>query len=221
MDPPPRRSGVPCLLREPAETAGTASHVTAPGSLSACGSASTPPPRSPGRGGDPAEIEGLPPYSVRPPETPFPGDGERRRLPLMDRPISRASSRGTCADSVNHAASQAATDSDGRFYFKPLRAVNVGPVHVSVARGGVYAGERPMAEALDGSVHRRARELRPAYGRWRDIIHRLSLDCDAAVTFADVGELPRRPRRLDHSRRSRVAACRRAAQPEYWRAAVT
>src|SRR6202044_1004215 len=41
---------------------------------------------------------------------------------------------------------------DGRFYFKPLRAVNVGPAKITVARGAVLTGPKTLVDDLAGTT---------------------------------------------------------------------
>jgi hypothetical protein len=136
-------------------------------------------------------IEGFPPYSIRPPQTPSPGLWNDAQYHLWSVRIEGIVARDVREVWIDHARFEGAARIDGRFYLKPLRAVEVGPAKVTAARGGVYTGERPLAEALDGTA------LDFALGRFDprtaagpDLLHSLSVSADARGVLPDLARLP-------------------------------
>ncbi len=147
-------------------------------------------PRSPEEVATLPPIEGLPPYSIRPPQTPWPGLWNDAYYDLWSAHLEGIVAKDVREVWIDHARFEGHARINGRFYLKPNRAIEVGPVHVSVAQGGVYAGERPVAEGLDGTVlDATLASFDPRTAGGPDILHRLSLEGDAAGVLPDLGGL--------------------------------
>jgi hypothetical protein len=136
-------------------------------------------------------IEGLPPYSIRPPPTPSPDVWNDAYYHLWSVRIDGIVARDVREIWIDHARFEGAARVDGRFYLKPVRAVEVGPARVTVARGGVFAGERPFADGLDGSVlDFTLGRFDPRTAAGPDILHRLSLSADVHAAVPELARLP-------------------------------
>jgi hypothetical protein len=148
------------------------------------------PPTSPEEVETLPPIEGLPPYSIRPPQTPSPAMWSDADYNLWAVRIEGIVATDVREVWIDHTRFEGRARIDGRFYLKPLRAVEVGPARVTVARGGVFAGERPFAEGLDGSaLDFTLLRFDPRTASGADILHRLSVSADAHADLPDLGRL--------------------------------
>ena len=148
------------------------------------------PPTSPQDWAGLPPIEGLPPYGVRPPPEPSPEDWSDAAYHLWTvhlEDVISEDTREVWVDRLRFAGSARVT---GRFYLKPIRSVEVGPVNVRVAHGGVSLERGPVADRLDGS------KLTVTVARFdprtvgSDLIHHVSADVDARAEVPDVSQLP-------------------------------
>jgi hypothetical protein len=136
-------------------------------------------------------IEGLPPYTMRPPETPWPGMWNDAYYNLWSARLEGIVAKDVREVWIDHTRFEGSVRIDGRFYLKPLRAVEVGPARVDVARGGVYTGETPVAERLDGSVlDATVGRFDPRTAAGQDILHGLSISVDAHALLPELARAP-------------------------------
>jgi hypothetical protein len=80
---------------------------------------------------------------------------------------------------------------EGSFYLKPIRAVEVGPVHVDIASGRTTVKDRTLVEPMAGTVDARIRKLDPRYVAGKDLLHRVSLATDLHGRLPDLATMPR------------------------------
>jgi hypothetical protein len=149
------------------------------------------PPASPEEVATLPPIEGLPPYSMRPPEKPWPGEWNDAYYNLWSVRLEGVVARDVREVWIDHARFEGSARIDGRFYLKPVRAVEVGPAKVDVARGGVFTGERPLAERLDGAaLEATLARFDPRTAGGVDLLHGVSVSADARAVLPDVERLP-------------------------------
>jgi hypothetical protein len=145
------------------------------------------PPASPGDVADLPPIEGLPAYSVRPPEKPSPAKWSDAEYDLWTAHLEDVVASDTREVWIDHAHFEGSARIEGRFFLKPMRAAEVGPVRIAVAKGIVQSGQGPIAEALDGStVDLTVARFDPRTAGGTEILHRLSLDSDAHAVVPDL-----------------------------------
>ncbi|AKU99170.1 hypothetical protein AKJ09_05834 [Labilithrix luteola] len=149
------------------------------------------PPSSPEEVEGLAPIAGFPPYSVRPPKEPSP-----EMWSDADYHLWTAHLEGVVAEDVrevwiDRTRFEGLARIEGRFYLKPLRAVEVGPVHVTAFGGQVSTGKHLVAEAFEGSgLDVTIGRFDPRPGMGGDLVHRLTIACDAHATLPGRVGLP-------------------------------
>ena len=154
------------------------------------------PPASQDEVADLPPIEGLPPYSVRPPERPSPAKWSDAEYDLWSAHLEDVVAAGTREVWIDHARFEGDARIEGRFFLKPMRAVEVGPVRLAVTKGSVHTGEGSIADALDGSaVDVTVARFDPRTARGDDLLRRVSLDSDAHAVVPDLGFLHVLPER--------------------------
>jgi hypothetical protein len=134
-------------------------------------------------------IEGLPPCSARPPPEPAPEIWSDSAYNLWTVHLEDVDAEDTREVWIDRARFEGVARIAGRFYLKPIRAVDVGPVDVNVLHGRTSEGGAPVAEALDGtrlSVTVAPFDPRTVGG---DLIHHVSADVDARAEIPDVARL--------------------------------
>jgi hypothetical protein len=77
----------------------------------------------------------------------------------------------------------------GSFRLKPMREVEVGPVHVDVRSGRVNTGGRTLVEPLATSVDFTLASFDPRTASSSDILRNVTLSVDARAELPDVGDL--------------------------------
>jgi hypothetical protein len=146
------------------------------------------PPASPDEVADLPPIEGLPPYSLRPPEKPNPAKWSDAGYDLWTAHLEDVIAAGTREVWIDHARFEGDARIEGRFFLKPMRAVEVGPVRVAVATGEVRTGRGPIAGALDGStLDATVARFDPRAAGGAEILHRASLDADVHAVVPEAG----------------------------------
>jgi hypothetical protein len=145
-------------------------------------------PSSPAEVADLPPIEGLPPYSVRPPSKPSPGKWNDAKYDLWMAHLEDIVADDVRQVWIDRTRFEGSARIDGRFFFKPVRAVDAGPARVTVARGRVQTGDRSVAEALDGSsVDVTIAQFDPRIVGGIGILRFVSLDGDGHAYVPDVG----------------------------------
>jgi hypothetical protein len=130
------------------------------------------PPTAPDQGADLPPIEGVGAYSGRPHHPPSPdvwSDADYHLWTAHLEQVHAEDVREVWIDRVRFEGSARMT---GRFYFKPLRLVDVGPAHVDVRNGRVLAGAAVLVDTLDGSSADVTARFDP---RTADVLHHVSL----------------------------------------------
>jgi hypothetical protein len=135
-------------------------------------------------------IDGLPPYSVRPPPEPSPQEWSDSGYNLWMAHVEDIVADDVREVWIDHARFEGRAHIDGGFLFKPMRAVEVGPVHVAIERGAVRTGEAPIADALDGSVvDGTLTRIDPRTTTGATFLHHLSLATKAHAVLPDLTRL--------------------------------
>jgi hypothetical protein len=108
-------------------------------------------PSSPADVADLPPIEGLPPYTLRPRQTPSRGDWNDEYYDLWSAHLEDVVADDTREVWIDHARFEGSAHIEGRFFFRPVREVEVGPARVALEHGAVSTGRGPVVEGLDGS----------------------------------------------------------------------
>lgn len=149
------------------------------------------PPATPEEAASLPPIDGFGPYSVRPDTAPGSdlwSDADYRLWTAHLEEITAADVRELWIDHVRFEGSAAVS---GRFYLKPLRAVEVGPAVVLVHVGRVSRGASTLAEGLAGSrADLTVERFDPRTSGGGDIAHRASLDLDVHGSAPEMSALP-------------------------------
>jgi hypothetical protein len=132
-------------------------------------------------------IDGLPPYTVREPPQPSPDDWSDAAYNLWMARVEDIVADDVREVWIDHVRFEGSARIEGRFLFKPKRAVEVGPVHVAIGRGDVRTGETPIAAALDGSVvDGTLARIDPRTTTGAVLMHHLSLETKAHAILPDL-----------------------------------
>jgi hypothetical protein len=148
------------------------------------------PPTSPEDWAGLPPIEGLAPYGVRPPPEPSPEEWSDSAYNLWTVHLEDVLAEDTREVWIDRTRFAGGARVAGRFYLKPIRAVDVGPVEVTILHGSASADGAPVAEALDGTklgVTVTRFDPRTTDG---DLIHHVSGDVEARAQIPDVARLP-------------------------------
>jgi hypothetical protein len=136
-------------------------------------------------------VEGFPRYSIRPPPSASPGDWNDAAYHLWTVHLEDVVADDVRELWISHTRLEGSTRIEGRFFLKPVRAVEVGPVRVAVAKGTVRTGAGPVADELDGSsLEVRVARFDPRIVHGADIVSRVSLDADAHGVVPELARLP-------------------------------
>ncbi len=136
-------------------------------------------------------IEGLAPYAVKPPPQPEPGrwsDADYHLWSAHLEDIVAEDVREVWIDDVRFEGSAKIT---GRFYFKPVRRADIGPVHVDVHSGTIRSGDSVLLERLGGAaadITETPFDPRTATGM--DIVRDFAVAAHLAPAFPDLARLP-------------------------------
>ena len=82
------------------------------------------------------------------------------------------------------------TSATGGFYLKPVRSVEVGPLHAEVRGSALSVRDAPWVEALDASADFTLPQFDPRVRTGKDILRALSLGVDLRGVVPDVDRLP-------------------------------
>ncbi len=136
-------------------------------------------------------IDGLPPYSVRPPSAPSPGKWSDEDYHLWSARLEDVVAEHVREVWIDHARFEGDARIQGRMHLKPVRAIEVGPARVAVARGAVRTGRGPVLVELNGSaVDLTLARFDPRVTTGADLLHHLSLATDLHAVAPDLARLP-------------------------------
>jgi hypothetical protein len=146
------------------------------------------PPTAPGQVADLPPIEGFGAYSVRPHAPPSPDVWSDAAYHLWTAHLEHILAEDVREVWVDRIRFEGSARITGRFYFKPLRVVDVGPVYLEVGKGSVHAGAAALVDALDGSsADITLARLDP---RTADFLHHVSLGLEAHGICPNMVALP-------------------------------
>jgi hypothetical protein len=89
---------------------------------------------------------------------------------------------------IDHARFEGDARVAGRFYLKPIRAVDVGPIDAVVRRGRVLRGDTVIAEGLEGQLGVTIERFDPRI--IIDFAHKLSVSTALRLRLPDLGAVP-------------------------------
>ncbi len=135
-------------------------------------------------------IDGLAPYSIRPPKTPSPDLWNDALYHLWTLDLEDVIAEDVREVWVDHVRYEGSAYVAGRFYFKPNRKVEVGPLRVLAERGALSSGKNRVAEAFDGSsADVTVEPFDPRTATLTDIVHGLSCVSDVHATLPEPGRM--------------------------------
>jgi hypothetical protein len=85
---------------------------------------------------------------------------------------------------------EGSTSTSGRFFLKPVRAIEVGPLHTEIRRGDLTAGGERWIEGLDASADFTLPRFDPRLQKGNDLLRTLSLGVETHGVVPDLGKLP-------------------------------
>jgi hypothetical protein len=91
---------------------------------------------------------------------------------------------------INRYRLEGHTSATGRFYLKPVRSAEVGPLHFEVRASALSVRDAPWVEALDGSADFALPQFDPRVRTGKDLLRALSAGVDLRGVVPDVGGLP-------------------------------
>jgi hypothetical protein len=148
-------------------------------------------PSSPEELANLAPIAGLPAYSIRPPKTASADLWNDAAYHLWTVHLEDVRAEDVRELWIDKTRFEGSARIDGRFYLKPLRAVEIGPAHIAVAHGQVSTAKGPVAQAFEGSIlDVTVARFDPRTAAGGDILHGVSLVCDAHMVLPPHGGLP-------------------------------
>ena len=154
------------------------------------------PPTTPEQVADLPPIEGFAAYSVRPRTAP-----SADLWSDLDYHLWTAHLEELVADDVrevwiDRVRFEGSARIAGRFYFKPLRAVDVGPVHIEVRQGSVREGASILVDGLGGSrADVTVAQFDPRTADAADLLHHVSVALDAHGVCPETANFPVAPPR--------------------------
>jgi hypothetical protein len=149
------------------------------------------PPSSPDEVSDLPPIDGLPPYSMKPPPEPDPGYYDDSQYRLWHAHLEDIVADDVREIWIDHARFEGNMRIGGRFDFHPQRRVDIGPVRIDVREGSVRSGVGVLADKLAGAAVRvteRPFDARVAHGM--DIVRAFDVSADLSAVCPDVAHIP-------------------------------
>lgn len=131
-------------------------------------------------------VDGLAPWSVRPTDVDHSDVWSDETYKLWTAHLERIQADDVRELWIDKVRFRGHADIQGRFFFKPIRVVDVGPTHVTVREGVVDVQEQRAAEAIGGSLDVTVRPLDPRVTKTGDFFHHLDFRSDARATLPEV-----------------------------------
>jgi hypothetical protein len=149
------------------------------------------PPSSPDEVVGLPDIEGLPPYSVKPPPEPDPGHWDDTKYQLWHAHLEEVVADDVREVWIDHARFAGSMRIAGRFDFRPVRRVDVGPVRIDVREGRVLTRSAVIVDKLGGAVVRVAeRPFDPRTTNGMDLVRAFDVVADLSAVCPDMARLP-------------------------------
>ncbi|HEY8074406.1 MAG TPA: hypothetical protein VIF62_09855, partial [Labilithrix sp.] len=135
-------------------------------------------------------IDGLPPWSVRPPKKYSADVWSDADYHLWTAHLEHIVADDIREIWIDRGHFEGDARIDGRFYFKPLRKVDVGPALVTIRRGRVHVGPFPIADDLAGSVDATVTPFDPRTAGTPELLHAISASTELRARCPDLGAVP-------------------------------
>ncbi|AKU96752.1 hypothetical protein AKJ09_03416 [Labilithrix luteola] len=123
-------------------------------------------------------IEGLPPWSLRPKNIDHSNVWSDKAYHLWSIDLENVDAEDVREIWVDRERFEGHADVRGRFYLKPIRLVDVGPVHVAVHEGMVSTNGPAVISPIQGTVDVRIPPFDPRIAKGDTIARRLTLHTD-------------------------------------------
>jgi hypothetical protein len=91
---------------------------------------------------------------------------------------------------INRYRLEGHTSATGRFYLKPVRSAEVGPLHAEIRESRLSIRDARWVEALDASADFALPQFDPRVRTGTDVLRALSAEVDTQGVVPDVGQLP-------------------------------
>jgi hypothetical protein len=148
------------------------------------------PPTSPADVADLPPIEGLAPYAVRPPPHPEPEKWSDAAYNLWSARLEDVVADDVREIWVDNHHFEGLARIAGRFYLKPIRRAEIGPIQIDVHEGHVRTGADVLVERLDGAtVNLTVAPFDPRTLHGSDLVRQMSLQLGMHPACPDVGLL--------------------------------
>ena len=151
------------------------------------------PPATQAEVADLPPIEGLPPYSMRPPPQPEPGKWSDAFYNLWAARLEDVVASDVREVWVDHHRFEGHARIAGRFYLKPVRRAEIGPIRIDVHDGRVRTGGFVIVERLaNATVDVEVAPFDPRTLQASELLGQISLQLRMAPACPDIARLPLR-----------------------------
>ncbi|AKV00661.1 hypothetical protein AKJ09_07324 [Labilithrix luteola] len=148
------------------------------------------PPTSPAEVAHLPPIEGLPPWSLRPPDAgKSPERWSDEAYHLWTVGLENVTAEDVREIWFDRERFEGLADIRGRFYLKPLRQVNVGPVNIDVHEGSIATGGPSLITPLVGTAEVAIATFDPRIASGADIAGGMTLRTDLHGVCGDMNDL--------------------------------
>ncbi len=137
------------------------------------------------------QIAGFPAYSVRPAGPPSPERWDDTHYALWTVQLEDVIADDVREVWIDGGRFEGNARVTGRFYLKPIRAVDVGPTHVDVREGRITAGRSlEIAKHVAGTSDVTIDRFDPRFVEGADVLRHVTIGTELAASFADPATLP-------------------------------
>jgi hypothetical protein len=149
------------------------------------------PPRSLDEVANLPPIEGTGPYAIRPPPGPDLQKWSDAAYHLWTGHLEDVVANDVREIWIDNAHFLGNARITGRFYFKPVRLADVGPIHIDVREGHVQTGDTIVIDRLAGAtVDVRVAPFDPRTAAGMDLVRHIMLSASLHPTCPDIARLP-------------------------------
>jgi hypothetical protein len=145
---------------------------------------------TPARVADLPPIEGFPAVPVRPYSQCSLDEWSDEHYRLWTIQLDDVHAEGFGEIWINRNRLEGHTSATGRFYLKPVRAAEVGPLAVELRDERLSVGGERWVDAIDGTAYAALARFDPRTTTGRDLLRQVSLGVETRGVVPDVGALP-------------------------------
>ncbi len=134
-----------------------------------------------------APVDGFPAYSVRPALPPHPERWDDAQYHLWTVLLEDVVAEDVRELWIDHERFTGSARITGRFYLKPIRAVEIGPAHVDIREGKVAIGkDGTLVDTLGGTVDATVERFDPRDVPGNTVFRHVSVAAELHASFADM-----------------------------------